>query len=258
MAIILKSRREMEMMRRAGQVVAAVLSKLKQEAKAGVSTASLDATARRITEEAGAIPLFLGVPNPYGGRPFPGAICASVNEQLVHGIPSPKVILKDGDLISVDFGAKLNGYCGDAAFTLGIGAVNARHQKLMDVTQAMLQMAVEQMAPGMKWSRIAAEMEACAREAGFSVVRDYVGHGIGREMHEEPKVPNFVSRELLREDIVLKEGMVLAVEPMVNMGRSAVRTLKDGWTVVPRDGRHSAHFEHTIAVVEGGCEVLTG
>lgn len=257
MAITLKSRREIEMIRQAGQVVAKVLSKLKQEAKPGVNTAHLDAVARRMTEEAGAVALFYGVPNPYGGRPFPGAICASINEQLVHGIPSPKVILKEGDLLSVDFGVKLNGYCGDAAFTIGIGAVQPQHQTLMDVTSRMLEIAVERMAPGVKWSQIAGAMEACAKEAGFSVVTDYVGHGIGTEMHEEPKVPNFVSRELLREDILLKEGMVLAVEPMVNMGRAAVRTLKDGWTVVPRDRKYSAHFEHTIAVVSGGCEVLT-
>ena len=258
MAITLKSRREIEMIRQAGQVVSNVLSKLKQEAKPGVSTAQLDSIARRMTEEAGAIALFLGVPNPYGGRPFPGAICASLNEQLVHGIPSPKVVLKEGDLLSVDFGVKLNGYCGDAAFTIGIGAVHPRHQRLMEATSRMLDIAIERTAPGVKWSQIAAEMEACAKEAGFSVVTDYVGHGIGTEMHEDPKVPNFVSRELLREDILLKEGMVLAVEPMVNMGRPGVRTLKDGWTVVTRDRKYSAHFEHTIAVVSGGCEILTG
>ena len=258
MAITLKSRREIEMIRRAGQVVADVLSKLRQEAKPGVNTAHLDAVARQMTEEAGAIALFHGVPNPYGGRPFPGAICTSINEQLVHGIPSPKVILKEGDLLSIDFGVKLDGYCGDAAFTMGIGPIHPRHQVLMDVTARMLEIAVERMAPGIKWSQIAAVMEATAKEAGFSVVTDYVGHGIGTEMHEDPKVPNFVSRELLREDILLKEGMVLAVEPMVNMGRAAVRTLKDGWTVVTRDRKYSAHFEHTIAVVPGGCVVLTG
>ncbi|HRU14202.1 MAG TPA: type I methionyl aminopeptidase [Anaerohalosphaeraceae bacterium] len=257
MPIKLKSRREIEKIRQAGLVVAKVLSKLKEEAKPGVSTAHLDAIARRMTREAGAIALFEGVPNPYGGPPFPGAICASINEQLVHGIPSPEVVLKSGDLLSVDFGVKLDGYCGDAAFTVGIGDVSLAHRRLMEITRQMLQIAIEQMAPGVRWSRIASAMEACAKEAGFSVVTDYVGHGIGTEMHEEPKVPNFVSRELLREDIVLKEGMVLAVEPMVNMGTSAVRTLKDRWTVVTRDRQYCAHFEHTIAVVKGGCEVLT-
>jgi methionyl aminopeptidase len=257
MAIKLKSRREIEMIRQACQVVAKVLSKLKREAQPGVSTAHLDVVARQMTKEAGAVALFEGVPNPYGGRPFPGAICASINEQLVHGIPSPHVILKPGDLLSVDFGVKLNGYCGDAAFTVGIGEIHPRHQMLMEVTQRMLDMAIENMAPGVKWSQIAGLMEACAKQAGCSVVTDYVGHGIGTEMHEDPKVPNFVSRELLREDILLQEGMVLAVEPMVNLGRASVRTLKDGWTVVTRDRKYSAHFEHTIAVVAGGCEVLS-
>lgn len=258
MAITLKSSREIEMIRQACQVVAKVLSKLKREARPGVSTAHLDAVARQMTKEAGAVALFEGVPNPYGGRPFPGAICASINEQLVHGIPSPNVILRPGDLLSVDFGVKLNGYCGDAAFTVGIGEIHPRHRMLMEVTSRMLEIAAGNMAPGVKWSQVAAQMEACAKEAGCSVVTDYVGHGIGTQMHEDPKVPNFVSRELLREDILLQEGMVLAVEPMVNLGRASVRTLKDGWTVVTRDRKYSAHFEHTIAVVEGGCEVLTG
>lgn len=257
MAIKLKSRREIELIRQACQVVAKVLSKLKREAQPGVNTAFLDCIARQMTQEAGAVALFEGVPNPHGGRPFPGAICASINEQLVHGIPSPDVVLKNGDLLSVDFGVKLNGYCGDAAFTVGIGQIHPRHQVLMEVTERMLDIAIENMAPGVKWSQIAGQMEACAKQAGCSVVTDYVGHGIGAEMHEDPKVPNFVSRQLLQEDIVLQEGMVLAVEPMVNLGRAAVRTLKDGWTVVTRDRKYSAHFEHTIAVVAGGCEVLS-
>jgi len=257
MAIKLRSRREIEKIRRAGQVVAKVLSKLKEEAKPGVSTAYLDALARRLTREAGAIALFEGVPNPSGGRPFPGAVCTSINEQLVHGIPSPDVVLRSGDILSVDFGVKLDGYCGDAALTIGIGPIAPAHQRLLEVTERMLQIAIERMAPGVRWSTIAAQMEACARAAGFSVVKDYVGHGIGTEMHEDPKVPNFVSPELLREDIVLQEGMVLAVEPMVNMGKPGVRTLKDGGTVVTKDRQYSAHFEHTIAVVKGGCEVLT-
>jgi methionyl aminopeptidase len=257
MAITLRSRREIEKIRQAGAVVARVLLKLQQEAKVGVSTAALDEIAREMTRAAGAIPLFLGVPSPYGGRPFPGAICASINEQLVHGIPSPKVILREGDLLSVDFGVKLDGYCGDAAFTIGIGRVAPEHQKLMEVTRGMLETAIAEMAPGKKWSEIAARMERQAREAHFSVVTDYVGHGIGTEMHEDPKVPNFVSRELLGNDILLKEGMILAVEPMVNQGTARVRTLRDGWTVVTRDRKAAAHFEHTIAVVNGGCEVLT-
>ena len=245
------------MLRNAGMVVATVLSKLKECAKPGVTTAELDQMALDMAHEAGAIALFKGVPCPYMDRPFPGAICASVNEQLVHGIPSNKVVLKEGDILSVDYGVKLNGYCGDAAFTTGIGEITSDRQKLLDVTYGLLRIAVENMAPGVKWSTIAGMMEAAAKEAKFSVVKDYVGHGIGTEMHEDPKVPNFVSRELLRHDIVLKEGMVLAVEPMVNMGTASVKTLSDGWTVITKDKKCSAHFEYTIAVVEGGCEVLT-
>jgi len=257
MVITLRSNRELEQLRKAGLVVARVLSKLKDNAKPGVSTGQLDAMAAQMTQEAGAIPLFKGVPCPYKKYPFPGVICASVNEQLVHGIPSESVILREGDILSVDFGVKLDGYCGDSAFTVGIGRIAPQRQRLLDVTQRMLEIAVEMMAPGVKWSVVAAQMEACCRNAGFSVVKEYVGHGIGTEMHEEPKVPNFVSRELQKNDIVLKEGMVLAVEPMVNMGKDKVRTLSDGWTVVTQDGKCSAHFEHTIAVVKGGSRVLT-
>jgi len=245
------------MLRNAGAVVAKVLSKLKEHAKPGVSTAELDDIAMAMTCQAGATALFKGVPCPYMDKPFPGGICASVNEQLVHGIPSKNVILREGDILSIDFGVKLNGYCGDAAITVGIGQIAPDRQKLLDVTQRLLDIAVERMAPGVKWSTIAGQMEETAKEAGFSVVKDYVGHGIGTEMHEDPKVPNFVNKELLRNDIMLKEGMILAVEPMVNMGKSGVRTLSDGWTVITRDKKCSAHFEHTIAVVNGGSEVLT-
>jgi len=257
MAITLRSSREIELIRKASVVVAKVLSKLKEASKPGVSTGQLDALAAQMTQDAGAIPLFKGVPCPYKNRPFPGVICASVNEQLVHGIPSEKVILREGDILSIDFGVKLDGYCGDAAITVEIGEIAPDRKRLLEVTRQMLEIAVTTMAPGVKWSTIAGQMEEHCRQAGFSVVRDYVGHGIGTEMHEDPKVPNFVSRELIRNDILLKEGMVLAVEPMVNMGRSQVMTLSDGWTVVTRDKKCSAHFEHTIAVVKGGSEALT-
>ncbi len=257
MAITLRSSREIEMIRKACSVVAKVLLKLQECARPGVSTAQLDELALEMAAAAGAKALFKGVPCPYGGRAFPGAICASINEQLVHGIPSPKVILRQGDILSVDFGVKLDGYCGDAAVTFGIGSIAPHKQRLIDTTRRMLDIAIEQSAPGVKWSTVAAQMEECARQAGFSVVRDFVGHGIGTEMHEDPKVPNFVSKELLRHDILLQEGMVLAVEPMVNAGKYAVRTLADGWTVVTSDGSCSAHYEHTIAITKNGCDVLT-
>jgi methionyl aminopeptidase len=257
MAITLRSRREIELMRRAGAVVANVLSKLKEMARPGVTTARLDNVALQMADEAGAEALFKGVRSPVSNTPFPGAICASVNEQVVHGIPSEKTRLRDGDILSVDFGVRLNGYCGDAAVTIPIGEVSEDKRKLLDVTEQILNIAIEKSVPSVRWSQVAAEMQQYAESAGYSVVRDFVGHGIGREMHEEPKVPNFVSSELLADDIILTEGMVLAVEPMINAGSCAVRTLKNGWTVVTRDGKSSAHFEHTIVIVEKGCEVLT-
>lgn len=257
MAITLRSSREIELLRKAGAVVAEVLWKLQESVRPGVSTAELDSLARKITAGAGAQALFLGVRHPAAKFAFPGAICASVNEQVVHGIPSDSVRLKEGDLLGIDYGAKLDGYCGDAAITVGVGKVSSEKQKLMDVTRGVLQIAIEHSAPGVKWSDVAGRMQSYAESAGFSVVREFVGHGIGVEMHEEPMVPNFVSSELLANDIMLEEGMVFAVEPMINMGRRNVRTCKDGWTVVTADGRCSAHFEHTIAITAAGCEVLT-
>ena len=257
MAITLRSRREIELIRKAGAVVADVLSKLQEVAGPGVTTAWFDSVASQITTEAGAVALFKGVHSPYARAPFPACICASINEQVVHGIPSETVVLKDGDILSIDFGARLDGYCGDAAVTVAVGEISEDKRKLIDVTKHVLDIAIARAKPGVKWSRIAAEMQDYAESAGFSVVKDFVGHGIGKKMHEEPRVPNFVSDELLRCDIILTEGMVLAVEPMINAGTSDVRTLKDGWIVVTKDGKCSAHFEHTIAIVKDGCEVLT-
>ena len=257
MAITLRSRREIELIRRAGAVVADVLSKLKEIAEPGVTTGRLNNVASQITADAGAEALFKGVRSPLSRIPFPACVCTSVNEQVVHGIPSETVVLKDGDILSIDFGARLDGYCADAAVTVAIGKVSENKRKLIDVTKHVLDMAIEKSAPAVKWSRIAAEMQNYVESAGFSIVKDFVGHGIGKKMHEEPRVPNFVSDELLTCDIVLTEGMVLAIEPMVNAGTGNVQTRKDGWTVVTRDGKCSAHFEHTIAIVKNGCEVLT-
>jgi methionyl aminopeptidase len=257
MAITLRSRREIELIRKAGFVVADVLSKLQEVAAPGVTTAGLDKLASQLTEQAGAVALFKGVRSPYALAPFPSAICASINEQVVHGIPSETVVLKKGDIISIDFGARLDGYCGDAAVTVAVGEISEDKRRLIDVTKHLLDIAISQAKPGVKWSRIAGQMQDYAESSGFSVVKDFVGHGIGKKMHEEPRVPNFVSDELLRNDIILAEGMVMAVEPMVNAGTSDVRTLKDGWVVVTKDGKCSAHFEHTIAIVKNGCEVLT-
>ncbi|MFQ6034842.1 MAG: type I methionyl aminopeptidase [Sedimentisphaerales bacterium] len=257
MAITLRSRREIDLMRRAGAVVADVLSKLQEVAEPGVTTGRLDSIALQMTADAGAGALFKGVRNPHARILFPGAICTSINEQVVHGIPSDNIKLRQGDILSIDFGVRLDGYCADAAITIGIGEISEDRRRLIDVTRHVLQIAMAKAEPAVKWSQIAAQMQQYTESAGFSIVKDFVGHGIGKKMHEEPKVPNFVSDELLADDIVLTEGMVLAVEPMINAGTAAVRTLKNGWTVVTKDGKCSAHFEHTIAIVENGCEVLT-
>ena len=257
MAITLRSRREIELIRRAGAVVADVLSKLQEIAEPGVTTAVLDSVALQITADAGAEALFRSVRSPLSRTLFPGAICTSINEQVVHGIPCETVKLKDGDILSIDFGARLKGYCADAAVTIAIGNISKDKRRLIDVTKHVLDIAIAKSTLDVKWSQIAAEMQNYAESAGFAIVKDFVGHGIGRKMHEEPRVPNFVSDELLTDDVILAEGMVLAIEPMINAGTSHVRTWEDGWTVVTRDGSCSAHFEHTIAIVEGGCEVLT-
>jgi len=257
MAITLRSRREIELVRKAGKVVADVLSKLQEIAAPGVTTGELDAVASQMTADVGAQALFRGVRSPVARAPFPACICTSVNEQVVHGIPAQRVKLKKGDMLSIDFGVRLDGYCADAAVTIAIGDIAEHKRRLMDITRGVLDIALARSGPGIKWSRVASEMQNYAESAGFAVVKDFVGHGIGREMHEEPRVPNFVSEELLADDILLAEGMILAVEPMINAGTSAVRTLKNGWTVVTSDGECSAHFEHTIAIVKEGCEVLT-
>lgn len=257
MAITLKSPKEIALMKKAGRVVADVLSKLQEIAKPGVTTAELDSIAQEIAGSAGADNLFKGVPHYGGGIDFPGAICASVNEQVVHGIPSEKVVLADGDILSIDYGVRLNGYCGDSALTVAIGDVSAEKQKLMRVTSEVLDIAVKNAKPGIKWSWIASKMQQHAESAGFGVVRDLVGHGIGREMHEEPQVPNYADSETIRRDFTLTEGLVIAVEPMINTGTSKVKTLKDGWTIVTKDKGCSAHYEHTIAIIENGCMVLT-
>jgi methionyl aminopeptidase len=257
MAIILRSQREIELMRKAGSVVAGVLSKLIELAVPGVSTGELDRIALKMAQDAGAIALFKGVRSPHAKKPFPGAICASVNNEVVHGLPSSKTFLKDGDILSVDFGVKLNGYCGDSAVTIGVGKVSEDSQRLMDVTKSVFEIATAEAKPGILWSQVAEKMQKLAEEAGFGVVRDFVGHGIGTDMHEDPKVPNYVSRELLAHDIRLAEGLVLAIEPMINAGSENVKTQSNGWTVVTADKKNSAHYEHTVAITEDGCEILT-
>ena len=255
-SIRLKTPEEIERMRAAGRIVGHVLRRLGELVAPGVTTRELDAEAERLCLEAGGQCLFKGVPGRGKAGPFPGSICASINEEVVHGIPSDRTV-RSGDILSVDFGVKLDGWCGDAARTFPVGDVAGDVRQLVDVTRNSLAIAVEMCRPGEKWSNVAGAMQGYVEGAGFSVVREFVGHGIGSEMHEEPKVPNFVSRELRLHDIVLQEGMVLAVEPMVNLGSAAVAYAPDGWTIRTRDGRPSAHFEHTIAVIANGAAVLT-
>lgn len=243
-------------MRQAGRIVHEVLTAMEQAIEPGITTRQLEKLADDIIDAHDSEALFRGVPNPLAGYPFPSCICASANEQVVHGIPGEKP-LEAGDIISIDCGVKKQGFCGDAARTYAVGEISPSARKLMDVTKEVLDLAIREIEPGKRWSQIAAPMQKVAEDAGFSVVKDFVGHGIGSSMHEDPKIPNFVSADLKRTDFTLKPGMVLAVEPMVNAGGSAVKYATDKWTVLTRDGSLSAHFEHTIAVTDNGSDVLT-
>ncbi len=241
-------------MRRAGAIVNRVLQRLGEMIVPGVTTQELDTEAERFGKELGAEALFKGVPG--RGGPFPGVICASINEQVVHGIPGRRVIC-DRDVVSIDYGCRLDGYCGDAAWTWVVGEVDPAVQRMVDATKRALDIAIKVSRVGMLWSQVASQMQKTVEADGFSVIREFVGHGIGREMHEDPKVPNFVSRELLTRDIRLDEGLVIAVEPMVAMGSPDVVMEQDGWTIVTRDGKPAAHFEHTLAMTRSGVQVLT-
>ena len=254
MAFKLKSKREIELLRAAGRLVRQVLRRLGEMAKPGVTTGQLDAEAEQMCRRMGGTSLFKGVPGAHG--PFPGNICCSINEQVVHGIPGDRAI-REGDLVSIDYGVRLHGYCGDAATTLMIGEVGPKKRLLVAVAEQMLQTATEMCRPERRWSEVAGAMQALAEREGFGVVRKFVGHGIGTEMWEEPKVPNFVSPSLLQNDIVLREGMVLAVEPMANMGTHQVMIENDGWTVVTKDALPSAHVEDMLAITADGVDVLT-
>lgn len=244
-------------MREAGRIVHEVLTTLEAMVHPGMRMRELSIKADEIIGKYGAIALFKGVTSPDGkGIPFPSPICASVNDQIVHGIPDDRV-LKEGDIVSIDCGVKLRNWCADAAVTVPVGKVSDRHRLLLDVTRGCLKLAIETARTGALWSETASKMEAMVKSAGFYVVEEYVGHGIGKNMHEPPKVPNYFSKELKKEDIRLHKGLVLAVEPMVNAGTKKTKTLSDHWTVVTADKSYSAHFEHTLAFTEAGVEVLT-
>ncbi|MFQ5494058.1 MAG: type I methionyl aminopeptidase [Phycisphaerae bacterium] len=256
--IILKSAREISLMREAGKVVFDVLKEMERRAKPGVTTGALNEVAEKLIADAGAVALFKGVVNPQAKGPFPAALCTSVNDEVVHGIPGD-TRLNEGDIVSVDCGVRLNGYCGDAARTFAVGAIAPDTQRLLDVTREALDLAVREIRVGRMWSEIAARVQASVEDAGFSVVRDFVGHGIGQEMHEEPKVPNYSDPRQSQQDFRLERNMTLAIEPMVNMGSHHVRYRSaDRWAIVTRDGHCAAHFEDTVAVFDDGAEVLTG
>ena len=246
--IEVKNEQELARMRAAGKVTAAVLKQMSEMVRPGISTWALDQAAEKTIRSFGATPLFLGY---YG---FPGSICASVNEEVVHGIPKKDRILKSGDIISIDTGARLDGFCSDAAITLGVGKVSDEAQKLMDVTKKSLYKAIGQVKAGRRLGDVQHAVETFAMQHNMGVVRDYCGHGIGRNMHEEPSIPNFGTPGT---GPILEAGMVLAIEPMLTAGTFRVRELEDGWTVVTRDGSYAAHFEHTVAVTANGSEIFT-
>ena len=253
--IVYKSPGDLERMRRAGRIVAGTIDRVLEAVRPKVSTAELDAVAEAYIRDQGATPSFKG----YGGNgarvPFPASICTSINDEIVHGIPSNERTVAEGDLLKLDFGAIWEGFHGDSATTVIVGdPPTAEADKLVRVTEEALEAGIEQIRPGGRLSDIGAAVEQVASGAGFEVVREYVGHGIGRSLHEDPQIPNYGRPG---RGPVLKPGLVVAVEPMVNVGGWETRVLADGWTVVTEDGSLSAHFEHTIAVTEDGHEVLT-
>jgi len=245
--IICRSREEIEKLRTVNQIVADVLGELRAMAVPGVTTEEIDRVAEERVRAAGAVPAFKG----YHG--FPATICASVNEQVVHGIPSERE-LKDGDILSIDMGAKLDGFFGDSAVTVPVGKTTDAANQLLQATEESLFRGIEAVRPGARVSDIGAAVQQHVEEHGFSVVREFVGHGIGTELHEEPQIANYGPAG---RGPRLAEGMVFAIEPMVNMGRAGVKVLSDDWTAVTKDGSLSAHFEHSMVVTGDGCEILT-
>jgi methionyl aminopeptidase len=245
--IIIKSSREIEQLRRPNAIVAEVLQRLRKAVVAGVTTRELDQIAEEVILSMGAVPAFKGY------RGFPASLCASINEQVVHGIPNQRR-LKEGDIVSLDVGASLNGYFGDAAITLPVGSVDPEAQRLLEVTERALTLGIEKARKGNRLFDISHAIQGWVESQGFSVVRDFVGHGIGKSLHEEPQIPNFGSPH---QGPRLEEGMVFALEPMVNEGTYEIKILSDGWTVITADRKRSAHFEHTIAITDGNPEILT-
>lgn len=245
--VILKTDEEVEKIAVAGRVVARVLQEMAEAVKPGVTTMDLSAIATRITTEMGAKPSFLGY------RGFPAPICASVNQQVIHGIPN-RIPLEEGDVVGLDYGAYLNGYHADSALSVPVGEVSDEVKRLLKVTEDAMWLGVRMVRPGVNLGDISSAIQRHCERYGFSVVREMVGHGIGRDLHEEPEVPNYGKKGA---SVTLKRGMTFCIEPMINAGRKEVGTLSDEWTIVTEDGKPSAHFEHTVAVTPGGVRVLT-
>ncbi len=255
---ILKTPEEIGKMRIANRIVAQALDLVGGMIQPGISTWEIDLAVEALIRKAGAIPTFKGYPAPASGiPPYPASICASINEEVVHGIPSRQVILQDGDIISVDIGTLIGGFCGDATRSYAVGNISKKAQKLLDTCQRCLDNAIRVLKPGVIMTEVCAAIQKEAEGNGFSVVKSFVGHGIGREMHEPPQVPNYVTRGGRDTNIELPVGTVLAIEPMINAGRSEVLVKPDGWTVITKDHSLSAHWEHTVAVTAGGAEVLS-
>lgn len=248
MAIAIRTAKEISKMRRSGVVLRSVLDELRGSIAPGMTTMDLERIAEGKIAEAGAVPAFKGY------HDYPCVLCTSVNSEVVHGIPSTKRILREGDVVSIDCGLVLDGYYADSAFTLPVGKISDAAAALLDATERSLDAAIGAVKAGATLGDLGAAVQEVAESAGFSVVREFVGHGIGTQMHEEPQIPNYGRRG---QGIKLREGMVLAIEPMVNAGQHTVRVLEDGWTAVTVDGSLSAHFEHTVAVRSEGAEVLT-
>jgi methionyl aminopeptidase len=246
--VVCKSPAELEKMHQAGLIVWGALERMRAMVRPGISTKELDEFAEAYTAEHHARPAFKGY------RGYPGSVCTSINQEVVHGIPLPSRRVKEGDILSMDFGVELNGYYGDAALTVGVGKIAPQREKLLRVTRESLDHAIEKVRPGNRIGDVSAAVQQWVEGNGFSVVREFVGHGIGTKMHEEPQVPNYGTPG---HGSRLQQGMVLAIEPMVNSGGPGVRVLDDEWTAVTTDGSDSAHFEHTVAVTENGPWILT-
>ena len=249
--ISLKSAREIEILRGANVIVAEILQELRKMVAPGVTTLELDALAEELTYKKKARPAFKGYT--MGGRVYPCALCASVNEEIVHGIPSDRT-LQEGDVVGLDFGVIYDGFYGDSAITVGVGKVSDEAERLMQVTEEALYKGIEQLQDGKRLGDLSSVIQTTVESAGFSVVRVFVGHGIGRKLHEDPPVPNYGERD---QGLRLKEGMVLAIEPMVNAGESEVEIKEDGWTAVTKDSSLAAHFEHSVAITKNGPYVLS-